>query len=409
MPIIPYVPPSPTIRVAAPIHSRVGTGAVAAEREPGSASEPASDNDVNNLLTLSSFLAPAREIPLDMLHRGATPRKRWDKKGGIASRASDVDPGLASLLADRNRVSCVVQKLWQSGEAARCPTAPESYIISEETRRRIQDNLNGEHQTFWKTQALLVAYYALSWKNIEARIMNPAAILPHVQFVLAAHDSPGEVVATSDAAIALSADAKEDLILTLTEAVRLPDMGWKRFAIHRVRDLCAGVQDPYVTARVSERESLVSRLSGQDPRVLDDLNQMPLNIGDQRMHAARGFAAIEKSLNHVQIEELQKAEGILKCWQPLREQSNLMGQVVLLRKHVLLGKIQRFQGQFHEAVRELETAFAIVKQNESYLNFEEDAPDLICNYADALRERGSFEEGSKQDLFRPSVPWKVYA
>jgi len=166
-PMIPYQPASSTTRVAAAAHYQVGTGTVAVERAAGPPSEATSDKDVNDLLTLSSFFAPATKIPLDMLHRGATPRKRWNKEGGIESRASNVDPGLASLLADRNRVICVLEKLRQSGDAATYP-AHESYTINDEARRRTLDSLDGEQQKSWKEQALLVAYHALSWKNIEA-------------------------------------------------------------------------------------------------------------------------------------------------------------------------------------------------------------------------------------------------
>ncbi|GKT61116.1 NB-ARC domain-containing protein [Colletotrichum tofieldiae] len=400
IPILQYIPEQSPIRIAPAILSQAGTGTTAVERAAGLAPDSTlSGNDVNILATLSSFFAPTTEIPLDMLHRGASPRSRWSKKGGIQARPSNVDPALATLLKDKNRVACALEGLCQSREATTCPAAsmvPDSYTISRSLRDRTLANLDGEQQKFWKEQALLVAYYSLSWKNIEAGIPNPTAILPHVRFVLAANDSSGKDVTISEIAKALPPDIKEDLTLTLTEAIRLPGMPWKHFAINRAKDLCSGDENPYVTTRVSERGSLVSRLSGEALQTLSHPSHSPADVDDQRIHAARGFVAIEKALNSVQVEQLPEAERSLNEWLPLDQRPNLMEQVILSRKHSLLSKIQRFQGEFREALGHIHVALNIVDQYKSHgLYFEEDIHDLACNYADNLRELESFDQAEK--------------
>ncbi|WQF76964.1 Putative tetratricopeptide-like helical domain superfamily [Colletotrichum destructivum] len=388
-----------------PILSPAGTGTTDVGPAATSAPEPTlSGNDVNILSTLSSFFAPEKEIPLDMLHRGATPRNRWSKKGDIQARDSNVDSEVAAFLKDRNRVARALEKLCQSGEAAKPPVAhmvPEWYTISQSLRERTLAKLDGEQRKFWKEQALLVAYYALPWKNIEASL---TAMLPHVRFVLAANDPFAEDATTSDTAKALPPDIKEDLIMTLTEAIRLPGMSWKRFAIDRAEDLCFGDENLYATIRVRERRSLVSRLSGKPVQALDHLNQRQTDIDDQRIHAARGFVAIDCSLNKLQVEQLREAKRILDDWMPLNPKPNLMDQVVRFRKYSLLGKIQRYQGNFPEALRHLDVALNIVDRYKSHgsgLNFEEDIHDLACTYADTLREHGLFDEAEKH--LRPMI------
>ncbi|KZL82903.1 and nb-arc domain protein [Colletotrichum incanum] len=70
----------------------------------------------------------------------------------------------------------------------------------------------------------------------------------------------------------------------------------------------------------------------------------------------------------------------------------------LALKHSLLGKIQRFQGKFHEALHQLDIPLNIVDRYKSQnhgLYFNEDIHDLACNYADTLRELGFFEQAEK--------------
>lgn len=52
--------------------------------------------DAKVLIVLLCFLAQS-EIPLDLLSRGASPRKRWDESGGVEQRGAS-DSGLFAEL-----------------------------------------------------------------------------------------------------------------------------------------------------------------------------------------------------------------------------------------------------------------------------------------------------------------------
>ncbi|KAK7416063.1 hypothetical protein QQZ08_012145 [Neonectria magnoliae] len=62
-----------------------------------------------------------------------------------------------------------------------------------------------------------------------------------------------------------------------------------------------------------------------------------------------------------------------------------MEEVVLFRKHMMLGRVLRFQGEFNESLTHLERSRKIAGQRKD-LTFDEDLRDLICDLADTLRE-----------------------
>lgn len=105
---------------------------------------------------------------------------------------------------------------------------------------------------------------------------------------------------------------------------------------------------------------------------------------DKRTHSASGLAAIQHSLNCLQVEDLSGAKKHLNDWNPLSHPSP-MEEVVLFRKDMILGRALRFQGEFKEALAYLEKA---QKKTGQYtgLIFDEDLRDLTCDLADTLRE-----------------------
>jgi hypothetical protein len=124
--------------------------------------------DANILLLILSFFSTHHEIMLDLLFRGTMPRKRWTSAGEVeeldATRVG-LDPELIGLLSDTSRLARAFHEL----EASKSILSDSgSYFINEDCVSCIRNNLPQECLAFWKLQALVVAYRAVSWKFIEA-------------------------------------------------------------------------------------------------------------------------------------------------------------------------------------------------------------------------------------------------
>ncbi|KAK1990888.1 hypothetical protein LX36DRAFT_591717 [Colletotrichum falcatum] len=336
------------------------------------------------LLVLASFLAPGKEIPLDLFIRGAGARIRWGSDGKPTESRSLVDAELSSLLADRPKLENAFKMLCSVGTIKEINS--DTFSVSPDTCEAILTHLDNDQRQFWKQQALIVAYRALTWKYLEPSIPHQKLLQAHVKFVLKAH---------RDVVKHLPSSTILDLVLTLTEASRLRGMAWKRFVLDAARKLISGLNDPYAVARLGVHESLLKRLSGNTQEAIHILT--PINGShpedDARMHSARGFAAIQASLNSIQVEELPAATTVLEEWQP-RRQLSVMDYVVRYRKHFLLAKILRYQGRFEEALGRLKESQDITSQCDG-LVFEEEVRDFASSYADTLRELNRPSEAEK--------------
>ncbi|ATY60543.1 hypothetical protein A9K55_006954 [Cordyceps militaris] len=119
---------------------------------------------------------------------------------------------------------------------------------------------------------------------------------------------------------------------------------------------------------------------------LNDLRQSRVAMHwDNRMHLAIGQEIVQQALNCVQVEDLSTAKGLLEDWSPLTETPSSIEQVVVFRKHMILGRILRFQGAFTESLAHFEKAQTTSEQCKD-VTFDEDLRDLTCDYADTLRE-----------------------
>jgi hypothetical protein len=137
-----------------------------AEAIPGSSGFHS--DDANMLLLILSFFSTRNELTLDLLFRGAMPRKRWTSAGEVeeldATRVG-LDQELIGLLSDTSRLARAFHEL----EASRSVLSDSgSYSLNEDFGSCIRDHLPQECLAFWKLQALVVAYRAISWKFIEA-------------------------------------------------------------------------------------------------------------------------------------------------------------------------------------------------------------------------------------------------
>jgi hypothetical protein len=124
--------------------------------------------DAGILLMLLSLFMPSKRIPLDLLSRGALPCKRWTAQGGIEgvdAIQADLAPELCSLLSDLERLGNAFFELERSSAVLR--DGDQMYILEESVASRVHKGLSTEHLSFWKCQALIVAYRAIPWKYID--------------------------------------------------------------------------------------------------------------------------------------------------------------------------------------------------------------------------------------------------
>jgi hypothetical protein len=113
------------------------------------------------LLVLLCFLASS-EIPLDLLYRGGSPRRRWNIHDGI-EKINTLHIGLSSTLVDL--LSSIAKLNNAFGElmslSAISKYSNQTYIINRAVQVYISDNLPPELHSFWKLQALVVAYRSI--------------------------------------------------------------------------------------------------------------------------------------------------------------------------------------------------------------------------------------------------------
>ncbi|KAI7782432.1 NB-ARC domain [Diaporthe eres] len=296
--------------------------------------------DTRSLGLLLSFLSPSYKITHDFLLRGGSPRKRWTPDGGIEevdAITAGLSPELTGLLSDPPRLSNALRAL----STTVLKTSDQAYILDAEAAKRIHQDLSTEALASWKTQALIVAYRAFSWKYIEARNFDASLITPHF------HDT-------------------------------VSDYGMETFC-----GFSGGCRD------ASSAQSLLHRLQGDHAAAVSTIDtlihQQPPNPQSRRTNAAMGHLTLQRALNCVQVDDLPRAEQLLEEWHALGDEPSLMEKVVQFRRGVTLARILRTRGRFSEAHTHLKRSHGLAEHLQD-LSFDEDRRDLICEMADTLRE-----------------------
>lgn len=125
--------------------------------------------DAKTLFVVLSFLAPCEKLPKDLLIRGSTPRRRWNRHGEMEEVAA-IDAGLVSelgsLLSDTPRLNDAFHELVQLSAVSK--VSSHIYIIDNDVAARVRESLCPEMIVFWREQALMVTYRAIPWKYTEA-------------------------------------------------------------------------------------------------------------------------------------------------------------------------------------------------------------------------------------------------
>jgi hypothetical protein len=126
--------------------------------------------DAGILLVLLSFLTTHENIPPDLLFRGATPKKRWNTHGEIDetdAKCVGLAPELVGLLSDVPKLNNAFHELALSSAVSK--KSDQTYAVNGAAMAGVHVSLAPEFHSFWKYQALIVAYRAIPWKYIESR------------------------------------------------------------------------------------------------------------------------------------------------------------------------------------------------------------------------------------------------
>ncbi|KAH6973893.1 hypothetical protein BKA56DRAFT_108563 [Ilyonectria sp. MPI-CAGE-AT-0026] len=347
--------------------------------------------DAKVLLVLLSFLSTSDKIPLDLLFRGAAPRKRWTAQGeieGVDAIHTGLAPELCSLLSDMSRLGNAFHEPDLSSAVFK--NDDQTYTLDKVVASRARERLSAEELSFWRRQVLIVAYRAVPWKYIEPGTKITKLFLPHLKFTLQAFQDCSEYLSTS---------TRADLGLTLIEASRFPNMTGKRFAVSQAEIASRDLEDQYLHCCIAQSRSLLSRIAGNMDHAnssIEDLVQgRVVSLMDTRMHSAIGLATIQRSLNCIQVEDLSTSKRVLESWSPLGQNLSSHEKVVSFRKHMILGRVLRLQGSFRESLMLFEKAQKTVAQCQGLI-FDEDLRDLTCDHADTLRELDDPESAENQ-------------
>lgn len=146
------------------------------------------------------------------------------------------------------------------------------------------------------------------------------------------------------------------------------------------------IEDWYHSTRLKTAQCSVYRIDGHQTKAGNVLDQVesPPNPRNRSINFAVGQLAVQRSLNSIQVEDLTHARQILESWVP-DEDPSMMEQVVVFRKHLILGRMSRYQGEFYASLEALERCRDLI-QSLRQLDFDEDLRDLTCELADTLRE-----------------------
>ncbi|KAF5619782.1 hypothetical protein F52700_11610 [Fusarium sp. NRRL 52700] len=345
--------PCRSLHTAAEAVSPWKASSIAAVSETFPGSNGGYSEDASILLAFLSVLAVSEKVPLDLLSRGAAPRRRWNMRGEIEevdAVAAGLAPEVYSLLSGSSRLSDAFHELELSSAVSK--NVDETYNLDESIASRIRERLLPEDLLFFRTQALIVVYRAIPWKYIEPVTPTTKLFLPHLRHALQT---------THEHSMYLPASVRPDLVLTLLEASRFPNMASKCFIMDQAEHAALGLEDQYIHSLIAQSRCLLNRILGtpnQTSNCLEDIGQDTTSMTiDNRTHCAAGQASIQRSLNCIQTEDLSTAKRLLEDWSPLHRENDL--------------------------------------------TFYEDFRDLICDLADTLRELN--EPASAERLLRTEI------
>ncbi|KJZ68661.1 hypothetical protein HIM_11946 [Hirsutella minnesotensis 3608] len=332
------------------------------------------------LLILLSFLCDSI-VSVDMLSQAASPRKQWAVDGGIEIVASPW--ALRHDYSNDSTVRTTLDRL--VGLSLISSTSDGNYRVDSEIRKTVLSTLPFNLHSFWRHQALCVAWAAIPWKYLQAQDLRMRGIVaPHMTHTLCA-------VRDHDGYESVPRHCVFGLVSALVEASRFPGLEWKQMTTNEARKIlhCFSddyAEDDYLELLVTQREALVHRLS-KIPVAIPFVHR-EISSDNRRAHAAAGFVIIQEALDAFQKEELSSAMEIMDKWAPMHNTS-LIEEVAIFRVSILRGRILRYQGKFEDSLRVLHSAHDLIEAQRE-LFYGEESGELAIELADTLQELGEF-------------------
>ncbi|OJD25637.1 hypothetical protein ACJ73_02990 [Blastomyces percursus] len=124
------------------------------------------------LLVLLCFLARS-EVPLQLCVRGATPRKRWSEQDKIEETNAlhtGLIPELVHAFSNHthlNNALCELQSF-----SAISKKSDNACLLNPSILDRVLCSLSPDLHSFWRLQALIVAFRSVSWRYLEPGPLN---------------------------------------------------------------------------------------------------------------------------------------------------------------------------------------------------------------------------------------------
>ncbi|KAL6719971.1 hypothetical protein ACLMJK_001892 [Lecanora helva] len=322
--------------------------------------------DAAFLLLLFCFLDPG-DIRENMLLRGCTPQRRWNKYGNVEeidAQDSGVSSYLIHLITDEMCYDAAIEKLLSFSLIRRNNDFNEvrSLSLHPLVQYCASQRVSQSQQNAWRLQAISLVSHAFPRNQyIEYSYGNDGrAQLPHVARILVEYDKLARDTDTSE-------KVKRTLASMLISTSRFSDRAWKEDVLSRAKQLLQNENDEDLQAALTVRQSTLYRMYQRredSQRMLEaffhthvthDENAKIAN--NARWNALRGELVISYAENLIQGSELATAKTELLNWKPLQSPPSIMECLVLRLRNTNLARILREEGNFEEALTYLESLY----------------------------------------------------
>ncbi|RPB21265.1 hypothetical protein L211DRAFT_890067 [Terfezia boudieri ATCC MYA-4762] len=320
--------------------------------------------DAMDLLLLFSFLEPSM-ISEAVLHRGSTPRHRWDEKGEVIevqAEVEGVDGSLVRLIQDEMAFDAAIEKLRSVSfvSCSRETNGMRNFTVHPLVQECAVQRMPSPVANKWRWQAVLLICHAFP-RNRYLEPLNGEigrSMLPQLSRVLVEYDK----ISTE---YAHSLPLRREIAATLLASSRFSDSSWKMEALARAKELLKHDSDRFLNAWLTYRESVLLRMSGRQTESDHCLeafvqsnvlpNEYKKSDDTPSYNAQRGELVVSFAENLIREGKHEEAQIELNEWSPLDpNKPSTLERITARARNITLGKALRYQGHFQEAVKLLE-------------------------------------------------------
>ncbi|KAI9726529.1 MAG: hypothetical protein M1834_009016 [Cirrosporium novae-zelandiae] len=303
------------------------------------------DNDSKDLATLMVFLGVA-DVAERMLLCARGPLRVWGSNGEIEQRAGS---DLITVLTDGARFELAIQSLESYGFIISKPGPFQLRSFSVYPQLRLYIGEHTPNPNRWKIQAAKVVFHAFpKHRHIDPLLYTAYGIstLPQLEWVLSYLD---ELDVIKELPLAQAAEV-------YISSSYFSTADWKQKAIKTAEKIMkTQINDPDLCARVKLRKKALSRIFLFEPRERVDQSECNLGRVDKRSNAYFGESVLFNVQELIDRNELRSARSEIERYKPL-DAANIstLEQIQIYEALFMLGKIDRFGGQFRLAEQQFQ-------------------------------------------------------